>query len=89
MRLTAPVYQLRRKARLLSHDARIPLHEALDRIAAQEGFAGWSLLAGAAEETRAASKLQPEKPSCAAIRSSASCRGMRAWRDRSRALCLN
>ena len=44
MRLSAPIYQLKRKARLLSREARIPLNEALNRIAAQEGFAGWSLL---------------------------------------------
>ena len=44
MRLTAPVYQLRRKARLLSREGDIPLHQALDRIAAKKGFTGWSLL---------------------------------------------
>ncbi len=35
MRLSAPVYQLKRKARLLSRADNIPLHEALDRIAAE------------------------------------------------------
>jgi replicative DNA helicase len=40
-----PIYQLKRTARLLSREAGIPLHEALNRIAAQEGFASWSLLA--------------------------------------------
>jgi len=60
MRLSAPVYQLRRKARLLSREARIPLHEALDRIAAQEGFAGWSLLVARASFTAPASKLFAE-----------------------------
>ena len=44
MRLSAPVYQLKRKARLLSRTDNIPLHEALDRIAVREGFAAWSLL---------------------------------------------
>jgi replicative DNA helicase len=57
MRLSAPVYQLRRKAKLLSREARIPLHEALDRIAAQEGFAGWSLLAARASSETPAGKL--------------------------------
>ncbi len=45
MRLSAPVYHLKRKARLLSRQQNIPLHAALDRIAAGEGFEGWSLLA--------------------------------------------
>ncbi|MFS8048382.1 DNA helicase [Rhizobium sp. BR 314] len=44
MRLSAPVYHLKRKARLLSRQQNIPLHAALDRIAASEGFEGWSLL---------------------------------------------
>jgi AAA domain len=57
MRLSAPVYQLRRKAKLLSREARIPLHDALDRIAAQEGFAGWSLLAARASSKAPAGKL--------------------------------
>jgi len=45
MRLSAPVYHLKRKARLLSRQQNIPLHAALDRVAAVEGFGGWSLLA--------------------------------------------
>jgi len=32
-------------SRLLSRDENIPLHEALNRISAQEGFGGGSLLA--------------------------------------------
>jgi len=57
MRLSAPIHQLRRRARLLSREARIPLHEALDRIAAQEGFSGWSLLAARVSSAAPASKL--------------------------------
>lgn len=45
MRLSVPVYHLKRKARRLSREERIPLHLALDRVAAAEGFATWSLLA--------------------------------------------
>ena len=44
MKLSAPLYHLKRKAKLLSRAENIPLHESLDRIARQEGFAGWSLL---------------------------------------------
>ena len=45
MRLSAPIYQLKRRAKLLARDEKIALHAALDRIARNEGFAGWSLLA--------------------------------------------
>jgi replicative DNA helicase len=44
MRLSAPVYQLKRRAKSLARKEKIALHEALDRIAREEGFAGWSLL---------------------------------------------
>jgi hypothetical protein len=44
MRLAAPIYQLKRRARLLARNEKIALHEALDRLAREEGFAGWSLL---------------------------------------------
>lgn len=45
MKLSAPIYRLKRQARILSRTKGIPLHEALDRIAAKEGFPRWSLLA--------------------------------------------
>lgn len=57
MKLSQPVYQLKRQARLLSREAKIPLHHALDRIAKQEGFASWSLLAAKLSETTPASRL--------------------------------
>lgn len=44
MSLSAPIHQLKRKARLLSRAERIPLHAALDRIAVEEGYRSWSLL---------------------------------------------
>lgn len=44
MRMSAPIHQLRRRARLLSRAEKIPLHAAFDRIAAGEGFESWSLL---------------------------------------------
>ncbi|TCR92976.1 DNA helicase [Rhizobium sp. BK376] len=59
MKLSAPIYHLKRKAKLLSRDEKIPLHEALERIAAKEGFAGWSLLVSKASETAPAGKLFP------------------------------
>ncbi len=57
MRLSAPVYRLKRNARLLSRAKNIPLHEALERIAAEEGFGSWSLLAAKAAEAAPASSL--------------------------------
>ncbi|MFK0686175.1 DNA helicase [Ochrobactrum sp. BD67] len=44
MRLSSPIYHLKRRARHLANNADIPLHVALDRIAAQEGYKSWSSL---------------------------------------------
>jgi hypothetical protein len=45
MRLSAPIYQLKRRAKMLARHEKIPLHQAQDRVAAEEGFTAWSLLA--------------------------------------------
>jgi hypothetical protein len=45
MRLSAPIFRLKRRARLLARETGIPLHAALDRLARAEGFRGWSQLA--------------------------------------------
>lgn len=45
MKLSQPVHRLKRKAKLASRQEKIPLHQALDAVAAEEGFANWSLLA--------------------------------------------
>ncbi len=52
MKLSAPIHHLKRRARKLSREDGIPLNKALDRIARQEGYKGWSLLA-----TRAAASV--------------------------------
>ncbi len=57
MKLSAPIYHLKRKAKRFSREQNIPLHEALDRIARQEGFGGWSLLAAKAAAASPAGKL--------------------------------
>ncbi|TWF54576.1 DNA helicase [Neorhizobium alkalisoli] len=44
MKLSAPVFQLKRRAKLMARSAGMPLHAALDTIAREEGFARWSLL---------------------------------------------
>ena len=62
MRLTAPIYKLKRQARLLARDRDIPLHAALDEMARREGFRSWSHLASAPVTRPAAqilSRLDP------------------------------
>ena len=63
MKLSAPIYHLKRRARALSREETIPLNKALDRIARQEGFNSWSLLAASAAATTPCgellAKLQP------------------------------
>ncbi|SIQ02890.1 DNA helicase [Bosea sp. TND4EK4] len=44
MTLSASIHHLKRKARALHRKEQIPLHQALDRIAAAEGYRNWSLL---------------------------------------------
>lgn len=45
MKLSAPIFQLKRRAKVMSREAQIPLAEALNRVAESEGFRSWSLLA--------------------------------------------
>jgi replicative DNA helicase len=47
VKLSAPVYRLKRAARDIARREDIPLHAALDRVAAGEGYPRWSLLADA------------------------------------------
>lgn len=44
MKLSAPIFQLKRRAKLMARSNSVPLNEALDQIAREEGFARWSLL---------------------------------------------
>ena len=60
MQLSVPIFRLKRQARLLSREARIPLAEALDRMARREGFRSWSLLAKEASRRRPADRLLAE-----------------------------
>jgi replicative DNA helicase len=52
MKFTAPVFILKQHAKVLSRKEKIPLHQALDRIASREGFSTWSLLAAKAVSDR-------------------------------------
>lgn len=60
MRLSAPIYHLKRRAKRLSREEGIPLHTALDRIAATEGFSAWSMLAAKAAAVAPANRLFPQ-----------------------------
>lgn len=60
MKLSAPVHRLKREAKLLSRQDDIPLHAALDRVAAGEGFATWSLLSAKLSATPPAARLYPQ-----------------------------
>lgn len=60
MKLSAPVHRLKRQARLMSRQEAIPLHAALDRVAAREGFASWSLLSARLSAASPAARLFTE-----------------------------
>lgn len=57
MKLSAPIFHLKRQARILSRELNIPLHKALDQVAATEGLTSWSLLAAKASPALAAGEL--------------------------------
>lgn len=57
MKLSAPVYRLKRKARDLARKDAIPLHLALDHVASGEGFDAWSLLAAKSADALSAEGL--------------------------------
>ncbi|QFT81508.1 replicative DNA helicase [Roseovarius sp. THAF27] len=45
MKLSSPIYTLKRQAKLLARDNGIKLHKALNQLARKEGFRDWSHLA--------------------------------------------
>lgn len=57
MKLSAPVYRLRRNARNLARREKISLSRALDRIATAEGFGSWNLLAAFHRRTSPSKRL--------------------------------
>ncbi|MCO6186865.1 hypothetical protein [Rhizobium sp. L1K21] len=44
MDLSAPINELKRKAKLLRRESGMPHNQALDRIAKDEGYSSWSIL---------------------------------------------
>jgi replicative DNA helicase len=57
MKLSVPVYSLKRLAKNLSRETKIPLHAALNRVAQDEGFQSWSMLAARVSSESPADKL--------------------------------
>lgn len=57
MRLSAPIFRLKRQAKLRSRSEKIPLNVALDRIANDEGFQSWSLLTVQISASKPSSEL--------------------------------
>jgi hypothetical protein len=67
MRLSAPIYRLRQKAKQLAREAGIPLHQALIRVAHNEGFQSWSLLIAHDRAQMAAAKKHVGKAQITAL----------------------
>jgi replicative DNA helicase len=57
MRLSVPIFRLKRQARLLARERKIPLAAALNQIAGSEGFRSWSHLSSSVPHHRPASRL--------------------------------
>ena len=57
MKFSAPIYILKQQAKAVARKDKIPLHDALDRIAKQEGFGSWSLLAATWNKNGASTSL--------------------------------
>lgn len=57
MKLSAPVYRLKRHAKARSRERGIPLNQALDQLAREEGFNSWSHLAASLSDTSPAKTL--------------------------------
>ncbi len=57
MKLSAPIYSLKRLAKSHSRQAQIPLHAALDKVAQDEGFRNWSLLARLASQSTSTTEM--------------------------------
>lgn len=57
MKFSAPIFQLKRRAKLLARSNNMPLHKALDEVARREGFERWSLLSSQPTTVRLPEKL--------------------------------
>ncbi len=57
MKLSVPIYSLKRLAKSISRKENIPLHAALDKVAKSEGFDNWSLLAARTTTNASATEI--------------------------------
>ncbi len=57
MKLSFPIYRLKRQAKLLAHEQSIALHLALDKVAQSEGFRTWSHLSDSQSQDVSAKAL--------------------------------
>jgi replicative DNA helicase len=57
MQLSAPIYVLKRKAKLLTRGNGVSLHQALNRVAVAEGFTSWSHLVSSSASGSPARKI--------------------------------
>lgn len=57
MRLSAPIFRLKRRAKVLAREREIRLHDAQDAVARDEGFRSWSHLAASISQQRPASEI--------------------------------
>ncbi len=57
MRLSAPIYRLKRQAKLIARQKAIRLHEALDQVAINQGYQSWSHLASVSSTRGPAAKI--------------------------------
>lgn len=57
MTLSAPIFRLKRQARLLARMSDVPLHAALDQLARKEGFRSWSHLSASVPGQRPTGKM--------------------------------
>ncbi|MEL6167391.1 MAG: DNA helicase [Pseudomonadota bacterium] len=57
MQISAPIYVLKRKAKLLARETGLALHQALDTIATEEGFQSWSHLASSPAHASPAERI--------------------------------
>ena len=57
MKLSVPVYKLKRHAKRMARERGAPLHSTLDEVAREEGYRGWSHLASALAKDRPAQRI--------------------------------
>ncbi len=60
MDLSAPINELKRKAKLLRSETGMPHNQALDRIAKDEGYASWSILTRKYEDQKSKPAQKPK-----------------------------